>query len=58
MPFVFLHEVFDLALTQQKKSFGGARLCVSLLSWYSNDATELDSLIPWGRLFQSCIEEG
>ena len=29
MPFVFLHEVFDLALTQQKNNFGAARLCVN-----------------------------
>ena len=58
MPFVFLHDVFDLALTQQKKNFGGACLCVSSLSWYLNDATELDSLISWGRLFQSHIVEG
>ena len=27
---------------------------MSLLSWYLNDATELDSLISFDRLFQSC----
>ena len=58
MPFVFLHEVFDLALTQQKKTFGGALRCVSLLSWYLDYATELGSLMSWGKLFQSRIVEG
>ena len=53
MPFVFLP-----SLDPAEKNFGGARLYVSLLSWYLNDATELDCFISWGRLFQSRIVEG
>ena len=51
MPFIFLREVLDLALTQQKRIL--AVLASVCLCWYLDDATELDS-----RLFQSRIVEG